>query len=306
MLPQPDPLTFFRLKPIRVARVSEISETTAAAPVPPEEKINFHIGNPLQDTRLSSAFLRTALGIDIHREELRDAEPDAILEYLGWEPSEKPKLELIIRIIQKSSPYLPRGGYSRKNPHALITAFCGWLEQQQEPLHYDAGEKSGRREIILASGGLSEALRILLFAISSYLEISPARILCYRCDLLPQIKAIPNLLFESLASDERIAREQIEQFLLHAPEIPTFLLIGDNLGEETRRKLRVLSIKRPLYFIEANNAPNHRSLSREAKLVQRVIRLLTPAIFTPSLHTFSTVFIAGNADFLNVMENVHF
>ena len=306
MLPQPDPLTFFRLKPIRVARVSEISETTAAAPVPPEEKINFHIGNPLQDTRLSSAFLRTALGIDIHREELRDAEPDAILEYLGWEPSEKPKLELIIRIIQKSSPYLPRGGYSRKNPHALITAFCGWLEQQQEPLHYDAGEKSGRREIILASGGLSEALRILLFAISSYLEISPARILCYRCDLLPQIKAIPNLLFESLASDERIAREQIEQFLLHAPEIPTFLLIGDNLGEETRRKLRVLSIKRPLYFIEANNAPNHRSLSREAKLVQRVIRLLTPAIFSPSLHTFSTVFIAGNADFLNVMENVHF
>src|SRR4030042_6972923 len=113
MLPQPDPLTFFRLKPIRVARVSEISETTAAAPVPLEEKINFHIGNPLQDTRLSSAFLRTALGIDIHREELRDEEPDAILEYLGWEPSEKPKLELIIRILQKRSRSLPRSGSPR-------------------------------------------------------------------------------------------------------------------------------------------------------------------------------------------------
>ncbi len=85
MATQPDPLAFFRLKPIRAARVSEISETTAAAPVPTEERINFHIGNPLQDPRLSSAFLRIALGIDVHQESLRDADPDAILEDLGWE-----------------------------------------------------------------------------------------------------------------------------------------------------------------------------------------------------------------------------
>ena len=32
--PPPDPLAFFRLRPIRAARVSEVSETTAAAPVP--------------------------------------------------------------------------------------------------------------------------------------------------------------------------------------------------------------------------------------------------------------------------------
>ena len=303
---RPDPLTFFRLKPIRAARVSEISETTAAAPVPLEEHVNFHIGNPLQDARLSSAFLRIALGIDVHQESLLDTQPAAILEYLGWETSDKPKLELIIRTIQKSSPYMPRGGYSRKNPHALITAFCAWLEHQQEPLHYDTGESSGRREIILASGGITETLRILLFALSSYLEKPPARLLCYRCELPPSLRTIPNLLFEDLAADERVAREQTEQFLIHSPETPTFLLIGDLLGEETRRKLRILSIERPLYFIEANNAPNHLSLAREAKLVQRVMRLLTPAIFAPRLHTLSTVFIAGNADFLNVLENVHF
>ncbi len=306
MPPQPDPLSFFRLKPIRAARVSEISETTAAAPVPLEDHVDFHIGNPLQDARLSSAFLRIALGIDVHREDLWDTEPDAILEYLGWEPADKPKLELIIRTIQKSSPYMPRGGYSRKNPHALITAFCAWLEHQQEPLHYDTGEHSGRREIILASGGISETLRILFFALSSYLEITPARILCYRCEVLPSLRTIPNLLFEDLAADERVAREQIEQFLLNTPKVPTFLLIGGPLGEETRRKLRSLSIERPLYFIEANNAPNHLSLAREAKLVQRVMRLLTPAIFASRLDSLSTVFIAGNADFLNVMENVHF
>ena len=306
MMSQPDPLAFFRLKPIRAARVSEISETTAAAPVPNEERVNFHIGNPLQDSRLSSAFLRIALGIDVHQEGLRDTEPDAILEYLGWEASDKPKLEFLIRTIQKSSPYLPRGGYSRKTPHALITAFCSWLEHQQEPLLYDIGEQSGRREIILTSGGIHETLRIMLFALSSYLEVTPARILCYRCELPPPLKTIPNLLFEDLSVDERGAREQIEQILINQPEVPTFLLIGGPLGEETRLKLRFLSIERPLFFIEANNAPNHLSLARESKLVQRVIRLLTPAIFAPRLHTLSTVFIAGNADFLSVIENVHF
>src|SRR3972149_1595088 len=193
MRPHPEPLAFFRLKPIRAARVSEISETTAAAPVPNEERVNFHIGNPLQDSRLSSVFLRIALGIDIQQEGLRDTKPDAILEYLGWETSDKPKLELLIRTIQQSSPYMPRGGYSRKTPHALIKAFCAWLEHQQEPSHYDTGEQSGRREIILASGGIHETLRIMLFALSSYLEITPARILCYRCELLLPLKTIPNL-----------------------------------------------------------------------------------------------------------------
>ena len=149
-------------------------------------------------------------------------EPEPILDILGWEASDKPKLELLIRTIQKSSPYMPRGGYSRKNPHALIKAFCAWLEDQQEPLHYDTGEQSGRREIILASGGVSETLRILLLALSSYMETTPARILAYCCELPPAVCAIPNLLFEDLPADERLPREQIEQFLLPTPEIPNF------------------------------------------------------------------------------------
>ncbi len=302
----PDPLSYFRLKPIRAARVSEISETSVEAPVPAEERVNFHIGNPLQDARLSSAFLRIALGIDIQREELNEQEAGAILEYLGWESSDRPKLEFLIRTIQKSTPYMPRGGFSRKAPHALVEAFCAWLERQQEPLRYDTGEQSGRREIILAAGGVPETLRIILFSLSAYLVSTPARILSYHCDLLPQMKAIPNLLFDDLAADEQLACTQVEQFLSANPATPAFMLIGGLLGEETRRKLRKLSIDRPLFFIEANNASNHLSLAREAKLVQRVIRLLTPAIFAPRLQNLSTVFIAGNADLLSVIENVHF
>jgi aspartate/methionine/tyrosine aminotransferase len=296
----------FRLKPIRAARVSEVSETTAAAPVPAEDRINFHIGNPLQDPRLSSAFLRVALGIDIRQERLHDEDPEAILDYLGWEAADRPTLDFLIRAIRKSAPYMPRGGYSSKAPNALIKAFCSWLEHQQESLHYDNGEESGRREIILASGGMQEALRVVLFTLSSRLETLPTRILCYDLDLLPPLKALPGLLFEDLPADEQLACERIEHILSSQPQTPTFLVLGSVPGEVTRRRLRLMGIDHPLFFIEANNAPNHRSLAREARLVQSVIRLLTPAIFSPQLHTLPTVFIAGNADFLSAIENVHF
>ena len=77
-------MAFFRLKPVKAARVSEISEATAAAEVPAEEQVNFHIGNPLQDPRLSSKFLRISLGMDSSHPDLMDSSPVEILEHLGW------------------------------------------------------------------------------------------------------------------------------------------------------------------------------------------------------------------------------
>ena len=302
----PDPLSYFRLKQIRGARVSEISETTASSSIPDEEKVNFHIGNPLQDSKVTSAFMRIALGIDVDRQDIRDSSPDAVLEYLDWDASEKPKLEFLIRIIQNSIPYMPRGGYSRKAPHALVRTFREWLERQQEPLYYNLGEQSTRREIILASGGVHETMRVMLRALSEYLVITPARILCYQFKISIPESSFPNLQIINLADDERVSCEQIEILTTQQPEVPTFVLIGCQLGEETRRKLRLYSTKAALFFIEANDAPNHLSLAREAKLVQRVIRLLTPAIFAEYLEALSPVFVVGNADFLSVIENVHF
>ncbi len=299
-------LNFFRLKPVRTARVSDISETTAASPVAEDERVNFHIGNPLQDSKLSSAFLRIALGVDAQQETLHDAASDAILEYLGWNVSEKPRLEFLISTIQKSNPYMPRGGYVRKNPHALIREFCKWLESQAEPLHYDTGEQTGRREMILASGGVQEALRIFLFVISEYMEKAPVQVFLYRFELLEKLKSIANVAIETLDSSEINAREQLQAFCEQNKDVPLFLILGEILTEETRRTLRAMSLKYPIFFIEINNAPNHLSLAREAKLVERVIRFLTPAIFSDHLKNVSIVFIVGNSDFLNVIENVHF
>ena len=300
------PMALFRLKAVPAARVSEVSEATAAAPVPDEDRINFHIGNPLQDARLSSAFLRVTLGLDIHQEELNDADAGLLLDELGWEEADRPKLEFVIRTIQKSAPYMPRGGYSSKKPHALVDKFYAWLEHQQDPLHYDRGERSGRREVILASGGIQETLRVVLFTLSGRLTHVPARILCHNYDLASFSKAIPNLLFEDLPANEQIAYDRIVEVLAEQPQSPVFLILGSVPEELMRRKLRTLSTDRPLFFIEANNAPNHLSLAREARLVQVVIRLLSPAIFSPQLHNLSTVFVAGNAEFLRAIESVHF
>ncbi len=301
-----DSMALFRLKAVRAARVSEVSETTAAAPVPDEDRINFHIGNPLQDARLSSAFLRLALGLDIHQEELSETDLAGLIDHLGWEAVDKPKLEFLIRAIRRSVPYTPRGGYSTKNPHVLVNHFYAWLENQQESLHYDNGERSGRREVILSSGGMQETLRVLLFTLSGRLAHLPARILCYNYDLAPSSKAIRNLLFEDLPPDEPAAYDRIVEVLAGQPQHPTFMILGTVPDEVTRRKLRKLSTDQPLFFIEANNASNHLSLAREARLVQVVIRLLTPAIFSPRLRDLSTVFVAGNAEFLRAIESVHF
>jgi aspartate/methionine/tyrosine aminotransferase len=306
MMPQPDQPDYFRLKPIRAARVSEVSETTAASPVPVAERINFHIGNPLQDARLSSAFMRIALGLDVRNEALEDSNPEAILDFLGWEAGDKPTLELLIRLIQRSAPYMPRGGYAVKSPGALVKAFTAWLEKQQEGLRYDSGEQTGRREIILASGGVEETLRVILFTLSAYLEHLPAQVLCYDCILSAPLRQIPGLNVVDLAHDEAQALAEIEAAFVDHPDAPVFLILGRVPEEAMRRRLRRLSVERPLFFIEANDAPNHRSLAREARLVERVIRLLTPGIFSPRLASLSTVFIAGNAGYLSAIENVHF
>ncbi|MBK9125085.1 MAG: pyridoxal phosphate-dependent aminotransferase [Chloroflexi bacterium] len=301
-----DPAALFRLKPLRAARVSEVSETTAAAPVSPEERINFHIGNPLQDARLTSAYLRTALGIDIHQEMLTDSDPDGLMDHLAWDAADRPKLDFLIRAINRSGPYMPRGGYAAKAPHGVVKTFSAWLEGQQEGLHYETGETSGRREIILASGGIQETLRVLLFTLSSYLKAVPARVVCFQQRLPSAYRAMPNLEFSNLPDEEPAVCAALETLLTESPRMPTFLVLGDVPAEATRRRLRVLSLSHPLFFIEASNAPNHLSLAREVKLVQRVVRLLTPAIFAPRLHSLSLVFVAGNADLLAALESVHF
>ena len=301
-----DPLSLFGLKPLKAARVSEISEATASSAAAPEDRVNFHIGNPVQDKRLTSLYLRMVLGIDILREDLSDDQTEQILQLLEWEQSDEPKLAFLRNLIQKSAPYTPRGGFARNNPNALVKAFVEWLQTQQEPMSYDLGQTTGRREIILASGGVEESLRVLFHSLSTFLSIQPARVFLHRARLPVDDKVYNGLTFEQLPDDEQQLLRRLSEHFIQSPQTPSFLIVREILGEETRRSLRLISLDAPLFFLEANDAPNHLSLAREAKLVQRVVRFLTPAMFGERLKGLSTVFLAGNADILNAFEAMHF
>jgi hypothetical protein len=283
--------TVFQLKPLKVARVSEISEVTASSATAPEDRVNFHIGNPVQDARLMAAYLRTVLDIDVQREDLDGEDSDAVLQYIEWSETDKPLLEFLKRLIQKSCPYSPRGGFSRNSPNDLVKAFTAWLQNQQEPLSYDLGQASGKREIVLATGGIDETLRILYHALSSYIVHRPAHVFLWEITSPTDETIFTALHFSQLPESESEIVHQLETFFAQKESIPAFLVIGKELGEETRRLLRSLSLDEPLFFIEANDTPNHLSLAREAKLVHRVLRLLTPAIFSQKLHALSTVFL---------------
>jgi len=300
-----DPLWPFRLKPIKAARVSEISEATAASETPPEERVNFHIGNPVQDERLRSAYLRMVLGIDIQRDDLGEEATDQLLAELAWEPEDRSTIEFLRTLISKSGPYTPRGGFTRNNPHRITQELSRWL-QQQETLTYDLGQVTGKREIILASGGIAETLRVLLHALSANLVEKAAHFFFLNADVEVDEDLFRGIRFERLPSDEQVALARLAEHFASVRERPAFLFVGCVLQEETRRALRQMSIDAPLLFIEANDEPNHRSLAREAKLVHRVIRILTPGIFSPKLRDLSTVFLLGNAAILGVFESMHF
>ena len=302
-----DPLEYFKLKPVKAARVSEISEVTESSGIPTEDRVNFHIGNPIQDIELSSAYLRMVMGIDIRRNDLTENDIDALIEEAGWDKSEREKAEFLRTLIIKSAPYMPRGGFNKKNPGFLVKYFNDWLlKNQQEPLSYDLGETTGRRELIIASGGIYEALRILFHSLSRYLIYRPARILTYCFELPVHLTNYKELEFEKLNPDEAGLVDYLRQFQPDSTNQPIFIILGRLTNEDTRRKLRLLSQELPLFFIETNDAPNHLSLAREAKMMNRVLRIITPGVFSPKLKNLSTVFLTGNAEFIKIIETIQF
>jgi len=145
----------FALRPVKAAVVSDISEATAASSVPAGERVNFHIGNPVQDPRLVELYARIALGLPPAQAATNGDLAGALCGELGWAAEERDRAEFLLELIRRSAPYLPRGGYLRNKPGELIRLFNEWLTRQPEPLSYDFGEKTGRREVILASGGIT-------------------------------------------------------------------------------------------------------------------------------------------------------
>lgn len=296
---------YFSIKHVKAATVSEISEATASSPVSVSERVNFHIGNPVQEDKLVFAYLRSVLGIDINKNDLDTLEK--VCDELEANDNEKIKIEFLKTLIEKSAPYTPRGGFNKRNPNFLIKYFYEWLSKnQQEPLNYDLGEQSGKREIIISSGGITETLRMLFHALSKFLVFKPANIFSFDFNLPTHIKKYENLKFLHLDTNENELIFNLTCVLEKETNKPNFLIIGSYLKEETRRELRKLSLRFPIFYIETNNAQNHLSLAREAKMMNCVLRIITPEVFDKSLKDFSITFIAGYSEFISIIETIHF
>lgn len=297
----------FELNPIKPGKISEISEATAASSVPFNERVNFHIGNPVQSELLVKYYLRTILNLDIQNINDENADLKSIKDELEWDDSELRRIEFLYKLIKNSAPYSPRGGYSISNPIKLVKQFHQWLEKdQEEPLNYDSGEKSGRREIIISSGGIDESLRILFHTLNTSLINLPANIFLLNKEINVLTKDFESLRFHKLPENEFEAYNLLVKNLEQNPEKPNYLIIGQIISEETRRNLRELSFRFPLFFVEINDAPNHLSLAREAKLKYLVLRFLTPQFISSRLKNSSVIFISGNSEILKIFESVHF
>lgn len=296
----------FALRPLKAAVVSEISEATASSAVPPEERVNFHIGNPVQDPRLVESYARIALGLGAGGKDVSNDLAAALAAELGWEDENRKELEFLLGLIQRSAPYLPRGGFLINKPGELIRLFRDWLAGQPEPLAYDFGEQTGRREVILASGGVLEALRVFFHGLANQLQHLPAAIHTHGIHLPPHLRQYKALRFHALPEEETEAVAALERAVEQSSGDPSFVLLGKILREETRRALRQICRDSALFIVEVNDAPNHLSLAREAKLMNRTLRFLSPAIFSARLAGMSTVFIAGFEDFIRLIETVHF
>jgi aspartate/methionine/tyrosine aminotransferase len=301
-----DPMSFFGLRPIRSATISEISEVTAASPVPEAERVNFHIGNPVQDPRLLEMYCR----LTAPDEEIPDsitALLDRFADAGSSDDQAAGRRALIYRAVQNSTNYTPRGGFNRKNPTPLINWFKEWLiTGQPEPLSYDFGEESGQRECIIVNGGITETLRVIFHALSRYLVHAPAHILLHGLSLPGQLTEIPGLIFNNFDDSGDDLLRSLQKHFQEFPGQPAYLVLGSQPDETSRRRLRTISLKKPLFFIEANNSKNHLSIAREAQMHDNVIRILFPEVFDKNLGNLATGFLLGNAAYLRVIENIQF
>jgi aspartate/methionine/tyrosine aminotransferase len=286
----------FQLQTLKAAKVSEISETTASINIPDNEKINFHIGNPLQEDSLDDLYFSLCTGL-----------PKSVLDERSSEledPADINKLSFIYRAIKNSVPYMPRGGYSVKNVPEIIKKIQDWLNNQEESLIYSFGTNSDK-ECILSTGGKYEFVRILFGALSRFSVSLPVQLITYNFEIpfyLKEVEGIESVLDFSGS----IPKTVLDETLSKAANKPILLLIGKQPGEKERRSLRKAAEKSQVLFVELFDAANHKSLARESGLKDSVIRYLTEAVFDLDISPNATQFVLGNSTILKLIESVHF
>lgn len=288
----------FPLRPIKTATVSVISEATAAANIPANEKINFHIGNPLQDERLTKSYFEICTG---YSTDIFNGTPEGSTEL---SETDLGKLSFIYKTITDAIPYTPRGGFSVQNLPGIIKQLQKWLKEQEEALIYSLGETT-EREVIISNGGVEEFLRIFFTVVETFCINLPAKVVTFNFNLsqftsdFKSIEVIKN--FEGSFSSA-----DLQQILSGVGHQSILFLIGKILSEKERSTLKKLTSGLNILFCELIDLKNHQSLAKESGLKESVIRFLSAGIFNPALKNCATQFVLGNSELLKLYAAIHF
>ncbi|MBN2090761.1 pyridoxal phosphate-dependent aminotransferase [candidate division KSB1 bacterium] len=300
--------TRFALRQIPPSKVAEISKATAESICPAEERINLHIGNPVQDPKLDELFIR--LVFDDSLPHFNDRSwPEAkksILNHIK-KPLWRQYAELLFDTIEKANPYMPRGGYNPKKPGTLIRQIQAWLTTGQiESLDYSIGEAEIAPEIAITSGGRTETLKLLLQVIEENLK-SPYKNIISLEELLPAatLRAFSGSI-SLVSGDETELLARIQQLVENTGNRIGFIIIHQIYTKTFRRQLAAYATHQNLMLIEMNDAPNADSLARSPGMAQRLLRIITPCAIDKRLSHTALAFVLGNAKFVDALNLLHF
>lgn len=298
----------FALKQITPSKVAEISKTTAESDCPVEERINLHIGNPVQDPLLDQMYAQLVLGTlsnSVTRLNWQDWQ-QKMLQTIS-KPSRRKIMKLIFESIEKANPYMPRGGFNPKKPGTLVRQIQAWLTiGQDEPLDYSLNSTGNSSEIAIAGGGKLETLKLLFQVIEENLKSDFKNIIALEETLSAStLRAYSGKTFTIQGTENRLL-EQIQNLVTGQENTIGFILIQKIYSREFRNKLAALAVTQNLMIFEANDAANVCSLARNPGMASRLLRILTPAAIDSRLSNSGLAFILGNARFIEAFNLLHF
>ncbi|MEA1987024.1 MAG: aminotransferase class I/II-fold pyridoxal phosphate-dependent enzyme, partial [Candidatus Marinimicrobia bacterium] len=278
--------TYFKLGNIEVAKIADIANRVSLCNISEEKKVNFHIGNPLDNSVLNGKHI------------------DLILNGNSTEINIETK-DFIRNSILTSVKYAPRGGYSSTNIQTFQKLIQKNIyEKDDKKYKYNLGEKNDR-ELIFASGGQYENLRTLLFGLNKYLKHERAHIIYYGKIFNNNILNYDNLNFTIINKNENKIISHLRKIILKKNE-PNFIILEKTMSKNILKSLKDLSDEFPIFFIEINDSLGSNSLVSFPELRQNLIRFLLPNIFNSKYKNIAISIVVGNSSYINLLENIHF
>jgi len=301
-------MSFLKLKPSPPSLVGEISKRTADAPVDPERRVDFHIGNPVQDELLDRLYNAILSGAEFLRPFAEDFKESEFLSDLD-DPELSDYFNLLFETSRKSVAYSPAGGFSPGNPGTLTRKLEVFFNRIQEsPTRYNfGGSEKNAPEFAIASGGRWQALKLLLQLLFEQTENTSTHGFILGSVPYPQILGVYSKQITILEKSDSIFFCELEEFYRNTKsDSLLFILLLQKLTQDDRKRLGNFLLQHPILLIEANESLHAESLAAFSKLKGQMVRILSPAVIHPYLKFSSLSFILGPADVIAAFNRQHF